>query len=346
VNKQQFLKIIQDQNSLKKEDISQIEELEDKYPYSQIVRILSALGTRKFKQPEANKKLTTAAVYATDRMLLKKILTTQQPRTEVKENGSPAPTKINTEAPKQELTKKPTAQPVVTTSPAKDTLQPASPSPIVHKAADHPGLLSEDEAEKLRTDVMKNLEDLMEIKKLFLDGFSEAKTKSKSKSKSTKAKKTKTKSSRIKNELKQDTTKSSRSKPQSSTAPKKTKGSTSKESIKKLRVTKPTLKSEVGKPVKKKVSKINKEQQVLIDKFIKKEPSIKKNKGDKATEHSDDLSKSSVSFGEDLVSENLARVMIKQGKMNKAIDIYKKLIWKFPQKKAYFASQIESLKGK
>jgi ABC-type Zn uptake system ZnuABC Zn-binding protein ZnuA len=38
--------------------------------------------------------------------------------------------------------------------------------------------------------------------------------------------------------------------------------------------------------------------------------------------------------------------MIKQGKHEKAIDIYKKLIWKFPQKKAYFATQIEELKKK
>ena len=60
----------------------------------------------------------------------------------------------------------------------------------------------------------------------------------------------------------------------------------------------------------------------------------------------DDLSAQSVEFGDNLVSENLARVMIKQGNKSKAIDIYKKLIWKFPQKKAYFASQIDSLKEK
>jgi len=53
-----------------------------------------------------------------------------------------------------------------------------------------------------------------------------------------------------------------------------------------------------------------------------------------------------VEFGEGLVSENLAKIMIKQGKKSKAVDIYKKLIWKYPQKKAYFASQIESIKEK
>ena len=36
--------------------------------------------------------------------------------------------------------------------------------------------------------------------------------------------------------------------------------------------------------------------------------------------------------------------IIKQGKKDKAIEVLKKLIWKFPQKKAYFAAQIEDLK--
>lgn len=38
--------------------------------------------------------------------------------------------------------------------------------------------------------------------------------------------------------------------------------------------------------------------------------------------------------------------MIKQGKIDKAIDIYEKLILKYPQKKAYFAEKIENLKSK
>ena len=59
-----------------------------------------------------------------------------------------------------------------------------------------------------------------------------------------------------------------------------------------------------------------------------------------------DLSAPSVKFRDDIISENLANIMIKQGKHEKAIDIYKKLIWKFPQKKAYYATQIEELKKK
>jgi TolA-binding protein len=40
----------------------------------------------------------------------------------------------------------------------------------------------------------------------------------------------------------------------------------------------------------------------------------------------------------------LAQILTRQGKKDKAIEVYKKLIWKFPQKKAYFAAQIEDLK--
>jgi hypothetical protein len=72
---------------------------------------------------------------------------------------------------------------------------------------------------------------------------------------------------------------------------------------------------ESNPPPKKKLKK--EEQEKLIEKFIQSDP-----------------------------QENLASIMIKQGKHETAIDIYKKLIWKFPQKKAYFATQIEELKKK
>lgn len=57
----------------------------------------------------------------------------------------------------------------------------------------------------------------------------------------------------------------------------------------------------------------------------------------------EDLSGGSTSFDDDLVTETLAKLCIKQGKIDKAIEIYRKLIWKFPQKKAYFAARIEEL---
>jgi hypothetical protein len=58
----------------------------------------------------------------------------------------------------------------------------------------------------------------------------------------------------------------------------------------------------------------------------------------------DDLSEKSLIYNENIISETLALILIKQGKKEKAIEVLKKLIWKFPQKKTYFAAQIEDLK--
>ncbi len=89
-----------------------------------------------------------------------------------------------------------------------------------------------------------------------------------------------------------------------------------------------------------------KEQIEIIDQFIKTQPTISKNKlaAAIATESKDDLSEKSLTYGENIVSETLVQILLKQGKKEKAIEVLKKLIWKFPQKKAYFAAQIEDLK--
>jgi len=89
-----------------------------------------------------------------------------------------------------------------------------------------------------------------------------------------------------------------------------------------------------------------KEQIEIIDQFIKTQPSISKNKlaASIASESKGDLSEKSLTYGENIVSETLVQILLKQGKTEKAIEVLKKLIWKFPQKKAYFAAQIEDLK--
>jgi hypothetical protein len=90
------------------------------------------------------------------------------------------------------------------------------------------------------------------------------------------------------------------------------------------------------------------EQDQLITRFIEAESDLKKSVKSAAREKKtkEDLSQDSSEFSDETVSETLAGIMISQGKLEKAIDIYRKLIWKLPQKKAYFASQIEILKEK
>jgi hypothetical protein len=85
-----------------------------------------------------------------------------------------------------------------------------------------------------------------------------------------------------------------------------------------------------------------KEQVEIIDEFIKAQPSITPAK--QAELKNEDLSDKYDVYGENIVSETLVEILLKQGKKEKAIEMLKKLIWKFPQKKTYFAAQIEELK--
>ncbi|HZH68754.1 MAG TPA: tetratricopeptide repeat protein, partial [Chitinophagales bacterium] len=56
------------------------------------------------------------------------------------------------------------------------------------------------------------------------------------------------------------------------------------------------------------------------------------------------LASNSVSFKIDMATETLAKLYVKQGKNTEAINIYKKLMDKYPKKSSYFANQIENLK--
>jgi len=81
-------------------------------------------------------------------------------------------------------------------------------------------------------------------------------------------------------------------------------------------------------------------QNFIIDDFIESNPKIKRKK--KFDKKSIDLSKNKNNILH-FESENLAKIFIKQNKPNKAIKIYKKLILKNSEKKAYFAKKIEEL---
>jgi len=56
------------------------------------------------------------------------------------------------------------------------------------------------------------------------------------------------------------------------------------------------------------------------------------------------LSENSNQIGEDLITETLANVYLKQGLYSEALESYQKLSLKFPEKNSYFATQIEKIK--
>lgn len=56
-----------------------------------------------------------------------------------------------------------------------------------------------------------------------------------------------------------------------------------------------------------------------------------------------EMAVNSISNEDNLVSESLAQVMVKQGRYDRAVEMYKKLSLLKPQKKAYFARKIEDI---
>ncbi len=82
----------------------------------------------------------------------------------------------------------------------------------------------------------------------------------------------------------------------------------------------------------------------IIDNFISNEPAIPKLKVEMLKEPLVDLSVKSVQPKIKIISENFAKILVLQGKVESAIKMYEALSLKFPGKKAYFANLILELK--
>jgi Tfp pilus assembly protein PilF len=79
----------------------------------------------------------------------------------------------------------------------------------------------------------------------------------------------------------------------------------------------------------------------LIDRFIQQNPKIVPRRDEPAAEI--DLSNSLKIDRKELMTETLARVYLEQGKYKKAIQAYRVLSLKYPEKSGFFADQIKAV---
>lgn len=85
-------------------------------------------------------------------------------------------------------------------------------------------------------------------------------------------------------------------------------------------------------------------QKALIDKIIESSPGVIRPKEDQKFFTPERKAKESLLENEHLVTETLAKIYAMQGNISKAIRSYEILSLKYPQKSAYFASLIQKLK--
>ena len=85
-------------------------------------------------------------------------------------------------------------------------------------------------------------------------------------------------------------------------------------------------------------------QHDLIDAFIAKDPQI--TPGRVAEFDPGDIARESIVEDESLVTETMARIYAKQGKLGKARKAYEMLALKYPEKSVYFANQLKKLDKK
>ena len=96
-----------------------------------------------------------------------------------------------------------------------------------------------------------------------------------------------------------------------------------------------------------KISKTRKNEDTIIEKFLEYSPSITLPTIDFGpTKTITDLAADSAKLTEEIITENMAMIYLKQKNYSKALDIYRKLKLKNPEKCDYFAALIKNLENK
>jgi hypothetical protein len=312
VEKEFFLDLAKNYTSLTIEETNAIDELQQTYPYSQVIHCLATRGAQDHQLEKSRALLGLSAVYATDRAVLKSIMTA--PRTRRVTDASEEAEVIAPEAP------------------AENTIPEVLQMPVI---PDEPGL----SADALNEEIMRDLARLQELKVGFEESFIEF-----NKVNARGPKKldplTKVTAPTIKAQppvIKAQPPVAMEQPPQPPVKARRPNDlqphPTGDSLIDEIANTRKRVAPETEK---------QKEQIEIIDQFISKQPRIQR--PTQAATPAEDLAESSSELADSMVSETLVEILLRQGKKEKAVEVLRKLIWKFPQKKAIFAAQIDELK--
>ncbi len=282
MEKERLLFLTKNYTSLTTDEVSDLIALQKEFPYSQLLHNLTSRGGQDLNISSREELLHVSAIYATDRSVLKSIMTApSRPRAKAIFQAPDEPVRI------------------------ADTI-PTQPEAIIPQPT-----IENLSGEALINDIFKELDKLKVVRHNFEVSVEEYE-------KATGSKK-----------------KDDPKKTEKKVSPPKAANEPTDVLIEEIKSTKKKVSPEGPK---------QKEQIEIIENFIKNQPSITKNKLVTSPPTSTDLAEKSLVYGDNIITETLVEILLKQGKKDKAIEVLKKLIWKFPQKKAYFAAQIEELK--
>ncbi len=323
MDRTEFLEILSRYTSTSADEAEAIASLKVQYPYSQLLHTLSARTSRDHGLKDHHHDLQMAAVYSADRVLLKEIIT-----------GNPG-----------KPTRGAVSKPVETTKPVEAGRQIA----VTPEGAD------------VADAVMDDLDRLSKLKDTFENMFMEDATLAE-KGDSVQPVEVTEQPDQQPRDTRQETPVDITPEADTKLSPVKARKQRIIEAAKALSgdpgtPSKKKHQDDQGNPVDELIAEIQsskeeitpenerqKQQIEIINQFIRIQPSIS-NPRDRVPSATGDLNTiQSGEFSDNIVSETLVEILLKQGKKERAIEVLKKLIWKYPQKKAYFASQIEDLK--
>lgn len=363
MDRDRFNTLLADMDKITDQDIKSLNQLRKQYPYFQNQYVMIARALKKRNHPKTDAFIKKAAIYSADRALLKSIIMDEHDFAPVVEEvpAAPVPQEVKEVAPPEPEASANTKE-VVQEAPIEKTRAEA---PSISEEQERPGLpkadLKETSDSKQEEPSTESKPEAEQVQKA-----PEAEIKESPVTPPTplpepeKAAPTVTETAR---EAAEVTTQENEPAPKPESNQelidelerdlqeiRKKKQLIAKmlEQQEAKQAPKKTAPAKKAAPAKKKVTTPGKSQSELIEKFIRNEPQMGKQKPvlDESNHQNEDLSARFTKEQDDFYTETMAKLMVTQKKYRKAIQVYEKLGLKFPEKRAYFASQIEQVKSR